>query len=232
MQPLRITAELGAPVVASTSLPLDAILLYYSMLELYGRPLASARPGETVVYDPEIVPLQILRDVDDGGVWIYACSFAQWGEPHTDGVSHWNKRFDMDYTYHLSPKYHNRKIATSKGAYRPHHQPVRYRHARHVQWCCVGEQERIAHLLAMIDFIGKKTAQGWGYVRRWHIEPMSTDRSVLGPDYVPMRAIPRPMYLSMTGGRFSVNMTICLRGFRPPYWYRGNQGEVVEPYGL
>ena len=76
MRPLKVTAWLASPVVGGAELPLDGILLYYAMLEAHGGGASAHTPGKVYEYDPEIVPLQIVRSASDENLWCYACSFA------------------------------------------------------------------------------------------------------------------------------------------------------------
>lgn len=103
----------------------------------------------------------------------------------------------------------------ASGRYKGYHMPVYYRHAQAVDWYVVGHRESISALLWHATALGKKTAQGWGAVTRWEVEPAVEDWSVHGPSGRLMRAIPRE------GG--------MLHGFRPSYWAPRNQAPCALP---
>ena len=230
MRALKVTAWLASPIAGGAELPLDGILLYYAMLLAHGGGVVAHTPGQTVEYEPEIVPLQIVRSAADATVWFYACSFAQWPAVLAEGVSHWNKRFDERMAGYIAEKDAARKVTVTKAHYKAYHMPIRYRHAEKVWWHCVGDADRISELLRYADFIGGKTAQGWGNVSRWLIEEAQEDFSIVDADMSPMRAIPQSVYLEMTNGMLPLSAVLSpLRGFRPPYWSRSNQGAVVSP---
>lgn len=57
-------------------------------------------------------------------------------------------------------------------------------------WYCTGDEERIAELLPMLRFIGKKRSQGFGEVTGgWEIEDADLD-GITGPDGAPLRPVP------------------------------------------
>jgi CRISPR type IV-associated protein Csf3 len=226
-RPLVVEARLGSPYVGDPTAPLDGILLYAAMSDLYSGELPAWEPGQTAEYDPAIVPLQV---VNPGPDWFYACSFAQWGA-YTEDVDHWNKRFDMPQVDFLSDK--TRKLEIGSGPYKAYYQQIYYRHALSLWWCCVGDQDRIGELLKPMDHIGKKTSQGWGHVIEWRITWSDHDYSLFDANGYAMRAIPSIYYYPLldTEGFKSVpiNINFAGRGFRPPYWAKENQGKCIVP---
>jgi CRISPR type IV-associated protein Csf3 len=78
----------------------------------------------------------------------------------------------------------------------------------------LGHRPSIEALLRFTTHLGKKTAQGWGAVRAWRIDPIPEDWSVHRDGRL-MRAIPA------TAGQ--------LTGFRPSYWLRKNQTFCALP---
>ncbi len=230
MQQLKVTAFLAAPVVGDFTLPLDGILLYYALADAAGEIAPALAPGQSPDYDPHIVPLQVVRSAADENAWCYACSFAQWPDEHIDGVAHWNKRFDERWSMYLAPR-DRKKILVGKGHFKSYHTAMRYRSAASVSWWCIGDKDEIARMLEMADNIGSKRSQGWGRVSRWLIEETDACYPLLAADGVtPMRAIPRTLYFELTHDEMALDAMISpLRGFRPPYWSRDNQGECIAP---
>ncbi len=203
-EPLKITAWLRCGVITDTHLPIDAILFYSAMAQLNGPQLVTL-PGRNPDAKTASLP---LKHVEVDGVWFHAASFAQWG-PHADGQAFWTKRFDQKTAHLVDFRGRRGKVIVGQGRYKAYRMPVFYRHALWVSWYVVGDYVAIQRLLAPMTHIGKKTAQGFGRVIRWEVEPWDHDWSVYGPGGRLMRAIPE------RGG--------ILYGIRPSYWDRRNQ---------
>lgn len=216
MRPLRVSAQLGAPVIGGDySMPLDGILLALAMQRLHGFPDAFL-PGRAVEFDPAIVPLQILNPGDD---WFYAASFARW-DFFTEGSDYWNKRLD---DYYAESHANKNKVDIGSGAYKSYHSQVFYRHAESISWYVVGEQREIVSLLNDCTYIGKKTAHGWGHVLQWGVVPVDEDYSVMF-DGNPSRAVPAGYFET-----FSLNWNLGQRAIRPPYWASENVRMTYVP---
>jgi len=201
LKPLLVTAHLGGPVAGDTTLPLAGILLSAAYERAYGHALALAQPGVPAVeVDYSLVPL--VQEQCELGVF-YACSFACWPDTRSDGSTAWNRRADVDL------------IATSGTAH-------------YVQWYCVGDQGAIADLLTRVVHIGKKQAQGFGYVLSWNIERAPENYALFGADGHPARALPL-CYIRERFGSWPIEWTLARRAFRPPYWDIRNVTDVFMP---
>ena len=209
-EPLKITAYPRCGIIADKYLPLDGILLYAAMRERYGPQLLTT-PG--TVPDVETAELPLAR-LNDGPHWYYAASFAEWPEAIVDGSNHWNKRFDQKQSDLVDFRGRRGKVIVEQSTYKAYHMPVYYRHTLEVSWYAVGDGDAIERLLATMTHIGKKTAQGWGRITRWFVEPWPHDWSVWRDGQL-MRAIP--------------DGDGVLHGLRPPYWLPGNQTRCRLP---
>lgn len=220
---LMVRAWLRTPVVSDEWLPLDGILFYQHVRNDLGRQDVTV-PGASLMEQPKgetmrggRLPLDIVHARD----WYYRCSWAQWG-PHADGQDHWSKRFDMPLSYLIDFAGRRGKVETKSGAYKGYRMPVYYRSALWVMWYCVGDEQRIEELLSTVNHIGKKTAQGWGRVRRWGVVSMDADYSVQQDGRL-MRGV--PVY-HLPGG---FERKIGNYGVRPSYWDRRNQIDLAMP---
>ncbi len=206
MKPLLVTAHLGGPVAGDTTLPLDGILLSAAYERAYGHALALAQPGVPAVeVDYSLVPL--VQEQCELGVF-YACSFACWPDTRSDGSTAWNRRADVDLIATLTDAAH---LETGKGPFKAYHVQLPYRTAHYVQWYCVGDQGAIADLLTRVVHIGKKQAQGFGYVLSWNIERAPENYALFGADGHPARALPL-CYIRERFGSWPIEWT--LRGAR------------------
>jgi CRISPR type IV-associated protein Csf3 len=208
MEPLHITAYMQTPVVSDASLPLDAVLYYTAMREQYGDQVVTV-PGSEHPNRVPAISLPLMRHHEEGPMWFYACSWAQWSRPVATGRDHWNKRFDLSLASLVDFQGRRGKVDVSSATYKAYHMPVFYRHSLSVCWYLVGHRQSIERWLPHCTHLGKKTAQGWGAVLRWRVETWQADWSVQDDAGHLMRAIPAESGI--------------LIGFRPSYWLPKNQ---------
>jgi CRISPR type IV-associated protein Csf3 len=210
--PLHITAYLQTPVVSDASLPLDGILHYLVHRDAYGHQDATL-PGAATDVKHVNAPLLIKRRGQP--TWYYAASWAQWSGSVALGTDHWTKRFDAKHSDMVNFSGKRGKVIVEQGAYKAYHMPVFVRHAVQVSWYAVGNGAEIRRLLRYATHIGKKTAQGYGAVLRWEVEPWHEDWSERSPQGRLMRPIP-----AASGP---------LVGYRPSYWLPKNQAPCMVP---
>lgn len=206
MKALVITASLQTPVVADVFLPIDGILHYYAMREQFGEQPMTL-PGQVSTRATAFLPLE--RRNTQSPHWYFAASFAQWNGTVALGTDHWNKRFDQQHADLADFRGKRGKVIVEQGSYKAYHMPLFTRHALSVSWYVVGDPHPIERLLAHATHIGKKHAQGYGAVLRWHVAPHHADWSEYGPDGCLMRAIPSERGI--------------LTGVRPSYWLPAHQ---------
>ena len=220
--PLRICAWMRTPIIADKWLPLDGLLLYQATRADLGRQDLTV-PGKSLLEEPKGGPMHgghLPLAIIHGESWFYRCSWAQWG-PSVDGEDAWVKRFDTPLAYLVDFKGRRGHIEIGEGRYRAYHMPVYYRSALWVEWHCVGDREAIGALLSTALHLGKKSAQGWGRVARWEIEPEQEDRSIWDGEKL-MRGLPADQ------DRRSCQ-NLAYYGIRPPYWDKRNQLMLSVP---
>lgn len=209
-EPLKITAYPRCGIVTDKHLPIDGILFYVAMRQVYGSQVLTT-PGKAA--DVAVVDLPLEKRTINGD-WLYAASFAQWGNS-IDGQGFWVKRFDRKQDHFIDFGTRRGKVIVGQGRYKAYRMPTFYRHALSVSWYVVGDRTEIENLLAHVTHIGKKTAQGNGRIIRWQVEAWSHDWSIYGADGRLMRAIP--------------DENGILYGIRPSYWLRKNQIVAALP---
>jgi len=166
------------------------------------------------------LPLLLMRD---GGFRYYSCSFAEWGQPYSEGRDHWNKRDDVDKHLQLLSA-ETKRIETGKGRYKAYHMPVFYRVAPFVRWWAVGDAADVQDLLSGVSHIGKKRMYGWGSVLRWEVEEVEQDHSLIW-DGKPQRSLP------VTDRIYELvaETRQIFWGYYPPYYDHRNQAECYLP---
>ena len=219
-RPFSVRAWMRSAVVSDPYLPLDGILFYQKNRELYGYQEATVpgRYSRSQAMDT-ILPLGIVHPGEP--TWYYRCSWAVWG-PYVEGSDAWNKRFDVSLASLIGTGKGQGTVITSQGRYKLYHVPIFYRFALWIEWYCVGDMDEVGALLAVTTHIGKKTAQGWGNVIRWEIQPIPDDWSIWKDGRL-MRGIPP----SDVPKEQIINY--ALYGIRPSYWLKENQMWLAMP---
>lgn len=214
-QPLRIRAYLQTGVISDQFLPLDAVLYYHAVRDKFGEQHFSLS-GRSTVREYGFVDLPFEKKGDFPRLWFYACSFAQWPQKMIEDKTFYVKQTRVHYTDLIDFRGKRGKIQTKRGEYKSYHVNVYYRHCLYVDWYANGEKEEIINLLRFCTHIGKKTAQGWGSVKKWEVTEWPEDWSIHNSSGELMRAIPSQ------GSGF-------LYGIRPSYWNSKHQFNCIMP---
>lgn len=213
--PLRIRAYLRTGIVGDSTIPIDAVLYYAEHRHVLGAQMMTVPGGENMPNTYSGCVLPIMRVNEDGPLWYYAASFAQWPEATTEGKDHWNARIDTAYLDLVDFGKRKARIDVGAGEFKSYHMPIFYRHAEHINWYVRGLKSVIEDRLTHMTHLGKKTSQGWGRVACWEVSDWPEDWSVRGPEGRLMRAIPA------SSGAYS--------GYRPSYWLPKNQSLCEMP---
>lgn len=130
-------------------------------------------------------------------------------------VEHYNKRPD----FFAGDKYsylgqNSGIIDDSQGVYRAYRNPQLIRTVRDgiITFWCVGHKDQVQSLLDLMIGVGKKTAMGFGVVRRWEVENCEDDYSTEHPVYGLMRPI------EVETSERTYDVPIMQYAIRPPYW--------------
>jgi len=230
-EPLLVTAWLRDPIILDRNQPLDGILAatiietpelrekdrhyrhFRRNVGKYGE--ASARAywaskGWELPAHPYFIPLKVWGMGHGHGLWVYCSSWATvQGE---SGVTYFNSHFDIE----LAERFHLRgKVSTGKGELKSEHIPLQYTVTEKLSWYVLGWKEEIEKILSVTYALAKKRNRGYGGVRKWTVESVEEDMSVIAPDGQIMRPIPLTLLEKMNlRGNFQLAWTT----YRPPYW--------------
>lgn len=239
-----VTAHMAAPVVADFGLPLDSIIVHCCYFDVYGSAFYTLPdPTEQPLHLPDDyrVPLAryqfntAARDRHGKPGWLYMASWSDLATAtEAETLTAWSKRIDA----RAMTRYTNSTVTVNDGSgrYKNYRTSVFVRYAPRITWRVYGDLSEIARLLSTYAItIGKKGAQGWGWVRGWEVAQAEQDHSLWQPsadgaattvaraiplDYLPPHTIPP---LLAAGCR----QMFC--GYRPPYWEPRNQALCLVP---
>lgn len=212
-EPLRVVAHLANGYIAPVDggLHLDGILsaacfsLYPSVInptaDRYIIPLPLSLAWVSPIGDPLWLATE-LRPADEAKL----------------GVAYLHARYPVD----RADLAGRRAVLTSAGRYKDARLPLAVTVADRVEGWCIGDAGQVKRLLDRIDYIGRKSAHGFGRVIKWEI--------AAAPDVDPetildRRAVPLD-YLAEIGASVAATRLAPRLGWTPPYWHPASQGPV------
>ena len=141
-------------------------------------------------------------------------------------IEYFNKRPD----FFASDKYSYLKetkgiISDGAGVYRSYRQPQMIRTVKNqiITFYCVGHKKEVQHMLDLMVGVGKKTAMGFGFVKKWVVEECEEDYSTEHPIYGLMRPI------EVEKSEKVYDLPIMQYAIRPPYWKAKNMRLCYVP---
>jgi len=184
-EPLRVTATIAGGIsLPDGQLALDSLLAAAVALSEGLDP-----PAHTE--SPEFVEIEIPVQREPGGKF-HLASFSI-STPDAFETDWLNRRFPIEEGQALGgPKL--RRVSLGTGPGKSYRIPRDRRHLEHdrLTWFCVGDAERIRHLLEWCPYIGKKRSVGLGRVREWRVETVESwgDGFPIVLDGRPLRTLP------------------------------------------
>lgn len=197
---LLITAYMRSPLVANDELYLDGIL--YRQVrrdtlgpDYYNLPRFATQPGGVKVR------LNLKRERGS-----YLASMARLRQAVTKTTNFHKKTNQLRATQWVLPQ----RIYTNQKIYKDYRVPIDVTSLKRVTWVVVGDEDWLRETLAKVVAIGKKTAQGYGIVAAWAVEPttikglrhfrilnggsdlgsFTADQKTVNPPYSDRRAVP------------------------------------------
>ena len=205
---MRIRAYLLDGRIAGTEsyFPLDSILAAEVIRRQYPGNFYNPPPPGSQGWIEEELPFDRRGQ---GEKWYWACSFNQ-SRPIKEYVTYWHRRFDDAFEKYIDFKGRRGKVDEKSGAYKAYRMPLNILLLDYLEWYAVGDIEAVESLCEGVSALGKKPAQGYGFVEYWEVKPWTEDWSGVGPEGQIMRAL----------YQLPPSTTAHMRqyGMRPPYW--------------
>lgn len=228
---LEVTARMGAGAIVDPvwPQPLDGLLASVARRERLGESYG-------LVVDHHVQDLPLGRCRLAGQRWHWLATAARPAAHTVDDLQHWAKRVDEEPAERVVGVALTKYITTG-GRYRSHWTPVPVTQTLTWTWRAIGDPDRLAALLDIAQWIGKKRAQGVGRIIGWDVTdrgpvPTWADAGHGGvawahwwDDGRPARPIPaREAETWGMGGCATI-----IHGYRPPYWQAPNgQGRLPD----
>lgn len=205
-QPLQISMEIRPPLyLASPWIHLDGILSYLCLRDALGEEYWSLPSDKVVDISNLDIPLMKTKD-------IYHASVSILDHPVLKKNTIY-KRFTDKETYHLSKKQQQGKIRTNAGHYKDFMINLPLIVTNNVKWYCNGNKKEIKRLLKHLQYLGKKTSIGGGYIKKITITETEADYSFYKDGYI-LKQLPESIAdIPVTPGS---NWSRCT--YKPPYW--------------
>lgn len=218
MEPLIVLVEMTAPYSTTKHVRLDGTIALYGLQKAIGDEfynIDANNPAQRVH-----APAPLKRITNEAGQWWYACSFAKMSH-HRDQVVSWKKRWDEQYEEYVKFEKKKPRIDHKAGFFKAYSMPMILKNALALWFCCVGNPVEIEELLQNWNFLGKKTAQGYGQIKKITIHPLGQnqhDWSCYDENGNPTRAIPVEVNNVGDFSKLLPKISIIMSTYHPPYW--------------
>ena len=218
LQGMRVTAVLVDRVIAMQPITLDGLLAWTVVHEAEGTARDKIPFAKRTDFAFIPVPLKLLWKDETGGP-LWCASFFEPDVVLGTDVEYFHKRApDGHRTKSKNPEAFGVRGITGRWADRRTPFPVVL--TRQMEALAIGDIEEVRRLLLPVTHVGKKTAEGFGAVKEWRVEP--EDISVvdcLVRDGKLLRNVP------VGAGLIKTDEPPEVLGWAPPYWNPAFYGE-------
>jgi hypothetical protein len=195
-QLLRVTCLMGSSFIPASSdgvLHLDSVLASAVSLDV-ASVLSPLKKSEPKVISEDALPL-------------FASSNLQPDATLAKSTDYWHKRFPAREVIHYCAR---PNTPTTRGVFKEYRVPMSILNCATLTAHCIANKAELYRLLSTyITFLGKKSAQGAGYVLDWQVE-VDESATTLN-DILSRRPVPSQYFGKPYGP---------LGGWTPPYWFR------------
>ena len=220
MSNLKIVAELASPVAFAGFLTIEGPLSYAVMKEKLGDDYEHADDISQLTEVP--IPVKKWE-----GLYKASCGFISGKE--TKVIYH--KKWEEGYDDLVNFRGRREKITVGTGQFKSYSMPLKVYSTTKVVFFVDGDNREIERLLKYVPRLGKKASQGYGIVKKWRVEEIEKDLSVLirietdtSTMIRAMRAI--PVEIAM---RHDISGLVMFAACKNPFWNPENMTKCIVP---
>lgn len=183
---LRIIAEMQSPVCYNDFLKFDNIISAAKAKDIL--------KDDYYINEKQAGNIQLVIDTlskflkfnNELCVFHASCAINEDKEFVTSYSKRWNSARDEIVKFVGKGK---QEIDTARGFFKSYHSPLIYKSIPKIVFYACGNKSEIERLLQNITFLGKKSSQGYGKIKKWNIEIIDEDKSIFDGDKL-MRFVP------------------------------------------
>lgn len=214
----KVIMHMKSPIAVMDNIILDSIISAAACKDLLGDDYYAGN-NETGTKEMQD---SILGKILDKKYDVYCTSYGM-GD-NREFLVNWNKRWESKYDNYVDLGKKG-KLDIGAGYFKNYHMPLIVHSYKTVSFYVRGDLERIKELLEKyINFIGKKSAQGYGEIARYEFIETEADYSII-KDKKLMRHIPLKY-------KESENIEECKvmeKSIIPPYWRNDYRELCIVP---
>lgn len=223
--PLKITAHLLDGRFSSTDgiIMLDAILYHAWFIKNAPQVLEGIYDEDFILNKQKYIGLPLKQL--EGNRW--AASKGVYEQINAQ-VEYYNKRPDFFAGDKLDYLAQDKGIISDKtGLYRAYRNPQLIRTVKDgiITFYAIGHADKVQELLNLMIGVGKKTAMGFGFVKKWEVEEIEEDYTTEHP----IHGLMRPIEVDKTDKTY--DCPIMEYAVKPPYWKPKNMRLCYVPIG-
>lgn len=218
---LRTPLVLGWPWIHFDSLIAHTILRRELGSKYYTLPSKKLEEKAVEVFRSE---MPILR-TRHNGLELYHASVSFFEEKVVGGVTIYKKFHTRAIGLTKSKK---RRVEITRGHFKAFAMRMPLVVTRRVDFFVLGDEGELEELVKHIPALGKKRVYGFGDIKKFTIEKIDRDSSLISEEGVVMRPIPVRAFKKI---KISENVSVGVVGYRPPYWWKSNGETCILPGG-
>lgn len=214
----KVIMHMKSPIAIIDNIILDSIISAAAYKEMLGDDYYAGN-NETGTKEMQD---SILSKIIDKKYDVYCTSYG-FGD-NKEFLVNWNKRWESKYDDYVDLGKKG-KLDIGAGYFKNYHMPLIVRSYKTITFYVRGDIKRIKELLKKyINFIGKKSAQGYGEIAKYEFIETEADYSIIKEKKL-MRHIPLKYK-----EKIDLDETIVIeRAIIPPYWRNDNRELCIVP---
>jgi CRISPR type IV-associated protein Csf3 len=218
----KVIAHMASPVCVTDFIILDGVISAAIAKKLNGD---NYYCGANICGTKETID-EWLNKVLDKQYGVY-CTSIGLGDSK-EYISSWCKRWDDKNDDMVKFKGKGKqRIDIGSGNFKSYHMPLVIKSYKNITFYVRGDMENVKELLEnYIYYLGKKSSQGYGQIRKWEFKEVEQDWSIW-KDNKPMRPIPGLQCQEYIKVGKDLNLQEC--AIIPPYWRQDYRELCVMP---
>jgi CRISPR type IV-associated protein Csf3 len=209
---LKVTAYLETNIICNDFITFDGIISYLESLSYVARGIIN--PDALVTEDDLIdipIPIEKYKFEDD---FVYKSSIGLFDGIET--IEKWKKKYPTEYIHFIE----NKKVGINRGTRKDYNMPMISFSTDKIIFYVVGKKQNISVMLKKMKFLGKKSSQGYGKVRKWSIEDVEEKNCFWFLRSFPIKFVNLVKYIGSLD--FDFSLISRFSSYKPPYWARKN----------
>ena len=220
-KPLKISCYMQTNFICNDYINLDGILEYCEAQNLLEQGVIEGN-GNIKEEDLVDIDIPIQKYFYNENKYIYMSSIGLFDG--VQSIEKWKKKYPTDYIDYIKKD----KVIINSGKRKDYNMPMICYSCEKIVFYCIGIRKEIEELLKNLYFIGKKSSQGYGKIRKTIIEDIELDKCNWKIKQFPISK--EDDFIKILTEKKDIYKSAGNIACRPPYWAKKNIETCLIPY--